>query len=117
MQRVKTLGLTLMVASAISLALFAQGAGPVMEDIIGHYQKIQLSLASDSLAGVKTEAQAITQKVETLMKQDPSLNGASAIEFKKTLEEIRDGARKLDTDDLNKARAGFADLSQPIVRY
>lgn len=115
MRYASVLYMTLMITAAMAWA--APDAGPTMDEIIGHYQKIQLSLAADSLNGVRAEAQAITQKADALLKQQTTLKGKNAVEFRKLLEDIRGGAQRVDDSDLKKARAGFGQLSQPIVRY
>lgn len=117
MNRITSLLITAMLTGAMYGIVLAQGTHQGMDEIIGHYQKIAQSLAADTLSGVKAEAHVIVQKAEVLQKQTGSVKRKNPEEWKKILEEVRVGARKLDTEDLTKTRAAFDALSRPLIRY
>lgn len=86
----------------------------LMDEILAHYLKIQQTLAGDSTKGVKQEAEAIAKKADAALAGDL---GERAAELKPLLQQISSRAKELNGSDLDKARAGFGRLSEPVINY
>ncbi len=86
----------------------------LMDEILAHYVNIQQTLAGDSTKGVQQEAEAIAKKADAALAGDL---GEKAAELKPILQQISSRAKELNVGDLDKARAGFGRLSEPVINY
>ncbi|MGO8767114.1 MAG: DUF3347 domain-containing protein [Limisphaerales bacterium] len=77
---------------------------PPVKSVYGDYLKIQANLANDSLAGVATNAGAITKAVQGDAKMLPAEVGTEA----EALTQVK---------DLQAARAAFKPLSNSLIKY
>ena len=98
--------ITVLFASMTATTMCAANqARPTDSAILESYEKIQLSLASDSLKGVTENAEAISKAV----KDDPD---------KRTDADLKQHADKLANDkDLKTAREDFKNLSAGLIAY
>jgi Protein of unknown function (DUF3347) len=102
------------VASAAETSAFAT--------IAGHYETIRQALLHDGITGVAPHARAIAEEVAALEQRfdtgTAGVAGEQAGACQQLLPEIAAAAKKLaDAKDLAAARAAFAALSEPMVRY
>jgi Protein of unknown function (DUF3347) len=102
---------TILLAAAVGL-LCSAGAraadnpaltAPV-KSVYGHYLKIQVSLAKDSMSGVAQNASAIAKAVRTDAKAMPATVATEAEALAKA-------------SDLKSARAAFKPLSDSLIKY
>lgn len=108
MSIMKTILLTAAIGLLWSVGVRAADNAALMEpvkSVFDHYLKIQTSLATDSLAGVAENADAITKAVESDgMKMLPATVATDAAALGKA-------------KDLKSARAAFQPLSDALIKY
>jgi hypothetical protein len=98
-----------------------RGDGPFYV-ILNDYERARHALLHDSLEGVPAAGEQIAQRAAELSDgfdaERAGVKAAHADLARKALPEIRDAARKLAAaGDIDAARAAFAELSRPLVRY
>ena len=122
----KTLTATVALAFAVLAAVACAPAGAAEGDAYGamidRYEAIRLALLNDRLDGVPAEAEALAKGAGALAAdfdaKRAGVPAAAAEEAEALLPEVAAGAKAVAAArDLEAARAVFADLTEPLLRY
>lgn len=112
----------LLLASAGTAQAQDPAAGSAFTGIMQHYEAVRLALLSDSLEGVAEHGHEMHGIVEDLSanwtQERAGVSPESVDEARALLPELAAAAVSLaEAADLEAARAAFASLSRPLVRY
>ena len=91
----------------------SQDVAPVLNSMLGAYDKIRDSLAKDQLEGVAGQAVALRDGIARLISLTPDLMKDEA--YRKGAIKLQDTTKEFDADNLEDARAQFGFFSADLI--
>jgi hypothetical protein len=91
----------------------SQNVAPVLNSMLGAYDKIRDSLAKDQLEGVAGQAVALRGAIAQLISLTPDLMKDEA--YRKGMTKLQDTTKEFDADNLEDARAQFGFFSADLI--